>query len=156
MKIYELRRKQTLPIDIETAWSFFSDAKNLAIITPKSLDFQITNLETLPKDIYPGMIIQYTVTPMLGLKRKWVTEITHAEVGKYFVDEMRLGPYSLWHHEHHFYPEKDGVTVVDIVHYKLPFGILGRMIHYLYVKRKLDEIFAFREQALREILSYNP
>ncbi|MFM2212900.1 MAG: hypothetical protein RL427_163, partial [Bacteroidota bacterium] len=98
MKIYTLHTKQNLPISLEEAWAFLSDPKNLKTITPEYMGFK--TLSGDDRTMFPGQIIQYIVTPVLGIPMKWVTEITHVENLKYFVDEQRFGPYALWHHKH--------------------------------------------------------
>ena len=98
MKLYLLHTKQQLPISVDKAWDFLSDPKNLKTITPDYMGFHI--LSGADRKMYPGQIIQYIVTPVAGIKTKWVTEITHVEHKKYFVDEQRFGPYALWHHKH--------------------------------------------------------
>ncbi len=148
MKLYRLHTLQRLPITMDTAWAFFSSPKNLPLITPAWLDFQMTN--AVPEVMHAGAIITYTIRPMLGLKVRWATEITHAEAPRLFVDEQRFGPYRFWHHQHHFRPVAGGTEVEDLVHYALPFGPLGRLAHTLTVRRRLEAIFAFRRQALAE------
>ena len=149
MKIYRLNIEQKLPISLEESWKFFSSPKNLKIITPDYMGFDI--ISGGDSSMYPGQIIQYFVSPLFGLKTKWVTEITHVEEKKYFVDEQRFGPYSLWHHKHFFSKIDRGVKMIDIVDYKLPFGIIGRLAHPILVKPKLDEIFSYRKNKLIEI-----
>lgn len=100
------------------------------------------------RTIFPGQIIQYRVTPILGIPMKWVTEITHVQDRKYFVDEQRFGPYSLWHHKHFFKEIDGGVEMEDIVDYKVPMGILGQLVHPILVAPKLKEIFDFRRKKL--------
>lgn len=148
MKLYTLHRKQNLPITIDEAWSFFSDPKNLQIITPEYMNFK--TLSGDDRSIFAGQIIQYTVTPVFGIPMKWVTEITHVKDKEYFVDEQRFGPYSLWHHKHFLKAIPGGVAMEDIVDYKLPFGFLGQLFHPYLVKPKLEEIFAFRQKKLIE------
>ena len=139
MKIYRLHTTQNLPISINEAWNFLSDPVNLKTITPDYMGFEI--LSGAEKKMFPGQIIQYIVTPILGIPTKWVTEITHVKKGEYFVDEQRFGPYSLWHHKHFLKPIKNGVEMEDIIDYKIPFGLFGQMIHPILVKPKLNEIF---------------
>lgn len=103
------------------------------------------------RPMYPGQIIQYIVTPIFGIKTKWVTEITHVKEGLYFVDEQRFGPYSLWHHKHFFKEVGDGVEMEDIIHYKVPFGFFGQLLHPILVKPKLDEIFNYRKEKLKAL-----
>lgn len=149
MKLYRLHTLQNLPISIDKAWDFFSDPKNLQEITPPEMGFQ--TLSGDDRSIFPGQIIQYTVTPLLGIKMKWVTEITHVVPNHYFVDEQRFGPYALWHHKHFFREITGGVEMEDIVDYKLPMGILGQWAHPFLVKPKLDTIFEFRRKKLIEL-----
>lgn len=149
MKIYRLHKKQKLPITINEAWEFLSDPKNLKTITPDYMGFNI--ISGADKPMYAGQIIQYIVTPILRIKTKWVTEITHVHHKKYFVDEQRFGPYSLWHHKHFIHPVEGGVEMEDIIDYKIPLGFLGRLAHPFLVKPKLKEIFAYREKKLTEI-----
>lgn len=148
MKIHRLHTIQRLPVALDEAWAFFSSPKNLPLITPPWLDFRITN--DVPDAMYPGTIITYTIRPMLRVPVKWTTEITHADAPHYFVDEQRFGPYRLWHHQHHFRPVEDGTEVEDLVHYALPFGPLGALVHTLTIRNRLGEIFAFRRNALAD------
>lgn len=148
MKLYRLHTVQRLAVSMDEAWAFFSSPKNLPLITPPWLDFQMTN--AVPDVMHTGAIITYTIRPMLGLKVRWTTEITHADAPHLFVDEQRFGPYRLWHHQHHFRPVEGGTEVEDLVHYALPLGPLGRLAHALTVRQRLDAIFAFRRAALAE------
>lgn len=149
MKLYTLRSVQKLPISSQEAWDFLSDPKNLKTITPDYMGFEILSGGDRP--MFPGQIIQYIVTPVAGIKTKWVTEITHVKEGEYFVDEQRFGPYALWHHKHFIKPIPGGVEMEDIIDYKLPFGILGQMAHPILVKSKLKEIFDYRKHKLIEM-----
>lgn len=149
MKIYQLHKKQNLPVSVEKAWDFLADPKNLRTITPDYMGFNI--LKGAEREMYEGQMIQYLVTPILGIKTKWVTEITHMKKPDYFVDEQRFGPYSLWHHKHFLKEIDGGVEMKDIVDYKLPFGILGQAVHPIMVKPKLEEIFNYRFKKLEEL-----
>lgn len=149
MKIYTKRCLQKLPISLEEAWEFFSSPQNLKVITPDYMGFIIESGADRP--MYPGQIIQYTVSPVMGIKTKWVTEITHVVDKQYFVDEQRFGPYALWHHKHFFKEIPGGVEMEDIIDYKVPLGILGQLIHPLVVRPKLDDIFEFRRKKLNEL-----
>ena len=148
MKIYRLESKQNLPISKKEAWEFLSNPKNLKTITPEYMSFDI--LSGADRPMFAGQIIQYIVTPLLGIKNKWVTEITHVVDGEYFVDEQRFGPYALWHHKHFIKEIPGGVEMEDIIDYKVPMGILGQLVHPFIVKPKLDEIFEFRRKKLIE------
>ncbi len=149
MKIYRLHKKQNLPISVDRAWDFLSDPKNLKTITPDYMGFHI--LSGADRAMYAGQIIQYVVTPILGIKTKWVTEITHITNKQYFVDEQRFGPYALWHHKHFIKEIKGGVEMEDIVDYKVPFGFLGQWMHPILVEPKLNEIFNYRTKKLEAL-----
>ncbi len=149
MKIYTLHKKQRLPISVQQAWDFLSNPKNLKTITPDYMGFNI--LSGADRPMFAGQIIQYIVTPVLGIKTKWVTEISHVVDKKYFVDEQRFGPYALWHHKHFIKEVEGGVEMEDIIDYKLPFGILGQLVHPILVKPKLEEIFNYRSKKLEEL-----
>ena len=149
MKIYRLHTHQNLPISVDDAWDFLSDPANLKTITPDYMGFNI--LSGADRKMFPGQIIQYIVTPLAGIPTKWVTEITHVKVKEYFVDEQRFGPYALWHHKHFIKAIPGGVEMEDIIDYKLPMGILGKLAHPIVVKPKLKEIFDYRYQKLIEL-----
>ena len=149
MKIYRLHKKQNLPISLDQAWDFLSEPINLKTITPDYMSFNI--LSGADRPMFAGQIIQYIVTPVLGIKTKWVTEITHIVDKHYFDDEQRFGPYALWHHKHFVKEIEGGVEMEDIIDYKVPFGLLGQLVHPILVKPKLEEIFNYRTQKLEEL-----
>ncbi|MCG9790935.1 SRPBCC family protein [Flavobacterium algicola] len=151
MKLYKKESVQYVDATLEECWAFFSSPKNLQKITPDTMGFQITDYDG--KNMYAGQIIQYKVSPLLGIKLPWVTEITVVEDKSYFIDEQRFGPYALWHHKHFFEATAKGVKMTDVVHYGLPLGLLGRMMNTLMVKSKLNEIFAYREKAVNQIFN---
>lgn len=143
MSVHSLHSVQKLALSLDEAWDFFSRPDNLQAITPESLGFQIRS-RYHGKTMYAGQIIEYTVKPILGIPLYWMTEITHVSDKKYFVDEQRYGPYSMWHHQHHFKEIPGGVEMTDIVHYKIPFGFIGGIAHGLFVRSQLQTIFSFR------------
>lgn len=149
---YKLKRSQQLYQDIESVWDFFTSPDNLLRITPKDMNFRIL-YEIPDKEIYEGMIINYTVAPFLGIPLNWQTEITQVNYLKSFTDFQQKGPYKLWNHYHEFIPNNEGVLMVDTVEYELPFGVIGEMVHKLVVKKKLDQIFNYRYQVLEQLLN---
>ena len=142
-KVYNLHRTQIIPITLDKAWDFFSNPANLQAITPDNMGFKVTS-EYHGDKMYAGQLIEYIVKPVLGIPIYWMTEITHVVDKKYFVDEQRFGPYSLWHHQHHFKQTANGVKMTDIVHYKIPFWFLGDIANSLFVRKKLKSIFDYR------------
>ena len=150
MSIYQLKQEQKVPATIGEVWDFISSPRNLKRITPDYMGFEIIT-DDLPEKMYPGMIIAYKVSPVLGIKMTWVTEITHVEDKVYFVDEQRIGPYAVWHHEHKIEKIEGGVLMSDIVTYKPPFGILGQITNSLFIRKQIESIFTYRDKAVIDI-----
>ncbi len=142
-KTYALKFVQKIPCSLDDAWKFFSYPANLVKITPATLDFKVISKHH-GEEMYPGQIIEYKVKPLPGIPFYWMTEITHVKDKEFFVDEQRYGPYSLWHHQHLFKEIEGGVEMTDIVHYKIPFWILGDIANKLFVKEKLQTVFEYR------------
>ena len=149
--MYQLKRTQLIKSDLKTCWEFFSSPQNLKESTPPYMGFDIK--VSLPKEMYEGLMIAYTVRPLFSIPMTWITEIKTVKENQFFVDEQRKGPYTIWHHEHHFKETPEGVEMTDIVTYVLPLGFLGRLVHPFIVKPKLDEIFAYRFKRVEEIFN---
>jgi|TARA_B110000240_G_scaffold175072_1_gene202015 ligand-binding SRPBCC domain-containing protein len=148
--IYTLKSIVEMPISVSKAWIFFSSPENLAKITPPEMNFLITSGK--PKAAYTGQIISYKVNVIRGIQINWVTEITCVDFEKYFVDEQRFGPYKMWHHEHIFEKIDDNnCKIIDVVSYKLPFGIIGKWSHKLVVKKQLQSIFEYRTKIMKKL-----
>lgn len=147
--INKIYRSQVIPTSTHHIWQFISSPKNLATITPQGMGFIIVSDKV--EAMYSGQMIQYIVKPLFGIPMNWLTEITHVQEGKYFVDEQRVGPYKLWHHEHFIMPHPKGVEMVDIIHYQLPLGILGDLMNKIIVAKKLNYIFDYRHQKIEEL-----
>jgi ligand-binding SRPBCC domain-containing protein len=148
VRVYRLEARQAVPIDPDAAWDFFSTPVHLADLTPPDLGFRITIAP--PAAIYAGLFLHYQVSPLFGVRVRWVTEIAQADPPRRFVDAQRAGPYALWHHEHEFVPIDGGTEVRDLVHYALPFDPLSRPLHDLLVRPRLRDIFRFRREILRD------
>ncbi len=147
--IFQLKAELELPISKKEAWDFLSNPKNLKKITPPSMGFEITSPYTNEK-VYEGQIITYKVYPFKGIKSYWVTEITKVKENEYFIDEQRFGPYKMWHHEHFIEETKYGVIMKDLISYKIPFGLIGRLVNPIIVQKQLKKIFDYREEKLKE------
>ena len=179
MTVHSIRRIQTIPAPFDKVWSFFTDPAKLVLITPAYMQFKVLHPAEKPQ-VYAGQLIEYTLRPVLGIRLYWMTEITqvfprsgpgasvtpegspasgaNAEGANafsaeeaYFVDESRRGPYSLWHHQHHFRSVPGGIEMTDIVHYEIPFGPLGNLAHALFVRRQLHGVFDYRFAKVEEI-----
>ena len=149
MSLTQLFYEQKINTDLDNLWKFISSPKNLSKITPNYMDFKI--LSKVPNEMYEGLIISYTVKPILGIKMNWVTEITHIKDKKYFVDEQRKGPYKMWHHEHILIETDNGIIMKDIISYIPPFGVLGQILNVFFIKRQVEGIFKYRTEVLNKI-----
>ena len=151
MAVHTLETRQIIPATRERVWEFFSNPRNLARITPPGMGFSIEE-GGLPERVRPGLMITHRLTPLFGIPMTWLAEITQVVAGERFIDEQRVGPFAVWHHEHEFHDVGGGRTeMVDRVTYVLPLGPLGELVHPWLVKPQLDRIFVFREKAVREI-----
>jgi ligand-binding SRPBCC domain-containing protein len=140
---------QFVPASLDVVWDFFSSPANLSKITPPEMGFLITS--PAQPEMYAGMIITYKVSPALGIKLDWVTEITQINNRKFFIDEQRRGPYSIWHHEHHFKEVEGGVEMNDILYYAIPFGFIGKLANHIFVRNKVKQIFSFRKKRIEDL-----
>ncbi|MDM1297284.1 SRPBCC family protein [Empedobacter falsenii] len=149
---YRLYREQQLYCDIDTAWRFFSSPMNLSEITPKDMAFTVLS-EDQDQPIFEGMLIDYSVSPLLGIPLKWQTKIIQVDPQQSFTDFQQKGPYKCWKHFHEFIPNEKGILMKDTVEYELPFGVLGNVVHSLLVKKKLNRIFDYRHQVLKQLFN---
>ena len=149
MAVYQLYETQKIPASLDQVWDFIKSPKNLKEITPDYMGFEITSKYN--SDVmYEGMIISYKVSPLLGIKMTWVTEITKVKDKQFFIDEQRIGPYKMWHHEHRLKLIDGGVEMTDLISYALPMGPLGDIAHKIFVKRQLDGIFDYRKEVVEK------
>ena len=150
--MHQFKAEQFLKIEIREAWKFFSSPKNLALITPPDMGFKI--LTTLDSDeIYDGMIIDYNVKPIMGIPLHWQTQICLVKPNDYFTDIQKKGPYKIWEHTHFFKQVNGGVIMTDVVNYKLPLGLIGRLMNTLFIRKKIENIFSFRKKVLENMFN---
>jgi ligand-binding SRPBCC domain-containing protein len=148
-----LRRHQVVPGSVGEAFAFFESPKNLEMITPPWLRFEI--VETSDATMRVGTEISYRLR-WQGLPLHWRTRIAECEPGRMFADEMTRGPYARWYHRHFFTPVPGGVEVVDVVEYGLPFAWLGRWVHAALIRTQLEAIFDYRRGAVAGIFGSMP
>jgi len=147
--IHRLYSQQIVPASLDEVWTYFSTPQNLNEMTPNDMKFDI--VQGGEGKMFQGQIIEYRVQFMPFVKSLWLTEITHVKEGSYFVDEQRIGPYRLWHHEHSFEEVEGGTQIVDRVTYVMPFGFIGEIVHAVWVGGRLKGIFAFRKNKVKEL-----
>jgi len=149
--VYVLEQEQFVPQARHEVFAFFSDAYNLERLTPQFLNFKI--LAPAPTEMKPGAIIEYSLR-LYGVPLRWRTRIESYTPEESFVDTQERGPYALWHHTHTFEEVEGGTLMRDVVRYKIHFGILGRIAHFFFVKRALNQIFGFRRTAVDEVFGH--
>jgi len=153
MAVFQLKFEQLLSAGIDEVWDFISNPANLKKITPEYMGFNIQSGQ-IPDKMYEGQIIIYKVSPLLKIKTNWVTEITQVKEKEYFVDEQRVGPYSMWHHQHIIKQHGNQVLMKDIVSYQPPFAFLGSIANKLMIEKKLNEIFEYRKRVLEKLFQH--
>ncbi len=145
MKTFLFKTQQTLECPLTEVFAFFSDAHNLAVITPPWLRFEV--LTPAPIEMRPGTLIDYRLK-LRGIPLRWQSEITTWNPPHSFVDEQRRGPYRLWRHTHTFKNTNEGVVVGDSIEYAV-WG--NQLINQFFVRPDIAKIFAYRSEQLKEI-----
>jgi ligand-binding SRPBCC domain-containing protein len=143
MKVREFKTELWLPLPPEELFPFFADAGNLDAITPPWLKFRIVTPR--PIEMRPGTLVDYQLR-VRGLPMRWRTLIKEWQPPHRFVDEQLRGPYRQWIHTHTFEPHDGGTLAREVVHYAVPFDFI---VHALFVRRDIEKIFAFRQEALK-------
>ena len=149
--IYTFKNHQIIKSDFNTVWEFFNDPKHINVLTPPEMKF-LTLTKNLPKQIHENLEISYNVSPLFGIPLKWKTKITTVVPNESFIDIQIKGPYNMWHHLHTFEQVAEGVLMKDEVTYKMPLGIIGRLVHKILVKNKIEELFAYRTQQIKKCI----
>ena len=150
MAFFQFHSEQKINASIDEIWDFISSPTNLKEITPAYMGFDIISTKQPSKKMYEGMIIGYKISPFPGIKTTWITEITHIRDKEFFIDEQRMGPYIMWHHQHFIRPIENGVLMTDIVSYQPPFGVIGAIANKLMIQSKLKQIFDYRTAAFEK------
>jgi len=152
MEKYTLQYEQIGQAGLNQVWKFFSDPRNLPLITPPGMKFK-TLTSNLPDEIHDDLVIEYRVSPLMGYSTNWVSRIKKVKAPDFFIDEQQNGPYRLWIHEHRFKQVDGGILVSDKVTYALPVPFLGFLVNTFLIKPKLDSIFNFRRKKINELFN---
>ena len=147
--LHRIYRVQDVAAGLAEVWEYFSNPVNLNALTPENMDFEIVRNDF--ERMVQGQLIGYRVRFMPLLRSRWLTEIAHVREPEYFVDEQRLGPYTFWYHEHLFESIPGGTRITDRVTYELPFGLLGNLVHAVWVGPRLKSIFDYRQTIVKNL-----
>lgn len=137
---YKMVHEQVVPRPLQDVFAFFARPENLETITPDWLNFRIVSVS--PEPVRQGTVIRYKLR-IRGLPLRWTSEIQEWDPPHKFVDVQLSGPYKLWHHTHTFVAEGSHTRIRDEVLYELPLGLLGKVAHWLSVRRDVERIFRF-------------
>jgi hypothetical protein len=149
VRTHHFEREQLLARPLEEVFRFFSEASNLAQLTPPSMHFRVITAQ--PVEMHDGTLIEYRLR-VRGVPIRWVSRIEDWEEGRGFSDRQLKGPYRHWLHRHQFEATADGTRIIDRLEYALPFGVFG-LVALPLVRRDLDAIFAYRREALVRLLA---
>ncbi|HYQ78170.1 MAG TPA: SRPBCC family protein [Solirubrobacterales bacterium] len=150
-RIHIFERRQRVELPIHEAFAFYGDARNLELITPPWLGFEVTTPQPIEMGI--GTLIEYRLR-LHRVPVRWRTRITDWEPPHRFVDTQVRGPYSMWEHTHTFEADGPGATIIeDGVRYSIPFGPLGELANRLLVRRDLRKIFDYRRDAVAQAMN---
>mgnify|MGYP006138579493 CR=1 FL=1 len=150
---HKLVTEQWVPQPVDKVFEFFSDPKNLEILTPGFLHFKIVKASH-PK-AQEGTIVDYRLK-LHSIPLRWQSQITGWVPDKRFSDLQTRGPYTFWHHIHEFYESKGGTVIRDNVAYKLPGWVAGDILAHAYIKKDLEKIFIFRRQQIEKLFIQDP
>ena len=146
----ELEMEQWIPQPLDKTFSFFKKCENLEPLTPEYLNFRIVDKST--DTVREGTTIDYRLR-LHGVPFSWQSMITQWEPNRQFADIQTKGPYTYWHHKHEFENKNGGTLIKDHVTYKVPFGILGDLLAYNFIRKDLETIFLYRRSKIKELLA---
>jgi ligand-binding SRPBCC domain-containing protein len=150
MRTYILTQELFIRKPLPEVFSFFDRPENLAVLTPEKLDFKILTPAQIKMKV--SAIIDYTIK-IFGISFHRATLITTYEPPYCFIDEQLKGPFAYWHHQHTFSDYNGGTIMTDTVHYALPLGFLGRIAHWLFVKRQIKYLFDYRTKKVNDLFA---
>jgi NADH dehydrogenase len=150
MSIHTLRTRQHLDRPLSEVFAFFATPENLAQLTPDALDFQ---LHSTDREMRVGLVVEYRIRPALKIPVKWTSLISDYAPDSHFTDVQVRGPYRRWRHLHRFSADGEGTVVTDEVTYELPFGPIGDLVHRVWVRPRLEQIFAYRGALMDRLLA---
>jgi hypothetical protein len=145
--MYRLQRRQLVGGDLPQVFGFFKSPHNLELMTPPWLGFRV--LDATDREVREGTRISYRLR-LHGIPVRWESRITEYVENEMFADEQIVGPYRHWYHQHLFRAVQGGVVMEDDVEYGMPFGVLGRLTHAVFVRRQLEQIFDYRVRVIGE------
>jgi ligand-binding SRPBCC domain-containing protein len=152
---YQLKTSQTVQLRRDQAFAFFQDPRNLSEITPDWLHFRMLDYDA-GAEVFEGAEYDYSMKWLPWLWRtRWRSRIIRYGPPETFTDTQLKGPYRSWEHLHLFEEIPKGTRMEDIVTYRLPFGLIGELVHRAIIRAQLEDIFSYRAIRISEWASGN-
>ena len=148
--MYILKDELFIKKPLNDVFSFFNTPKNLATITPSFMNFTLLTPE--PITMKEGAIFDYSIR-IFGAHVRWQSLISDYKPPYSFTDIQLRGPYDYWHHQHIFTEKDSGVLITDIVHMRMPLGVLGTIGYHLVAKHLNHAMFSHRKTIVRDFFS---
>ncbi len=86
----------------------------------------------------------------LGKVRVLKVKISSMIAHQSFTDELVNGDFKEMKHEHHFKPIKNGTLMIDLFSFESPYGSIGKLANYIFLKRYLRKLLETRNLAIKE------
>ena len=141
---FTLFSRVEIPSPRDVVFDFFSNPKNLELMTPSFLNFKIIDMPTLP--LCENSLITYKLK-IRGIPLNWKTLISEWEPPNLFEDIQLKGPYKKWVHQHRFFESGNNTIMEDSLTYRV-FG--GSIINKLFVEKDVLNIFTHRAEFLTD------
>lgn len=161
--------EQLLPQPIEDVFAFFADPANLPALMPLWQQARIERADIVPAPRSPisspttaastgtRLTLSFRPFPHAPFRIRWEAQIVEFAMNSLFRDRQVRGPFASWDHSHRLRAIDrqgfDATLVVDHVEYELPFGWLGRLAHRLFLRRQIEDTFAFRQAKVAAIFA---
>ena len=91
-----------------------------------------------------------------GMRQRLTVKVIEFDRPRRFVDAMTEGRFKSFVHIHEFESSGGGTLIKDTVIWESPFGILGRIVDKLLLKRHLTQLVSTRNAKLKEIAELPP
>ncbi len=91
-----------------------------------------------------------------GFKQRLTVRVTEFERPTLFVDEMTEGNFRSFKHIHEFVTVRSGTLMRDRLIWTSPFGVVGRIVDELLLKRHLRDLVSKRNLRLKELAEQRP
>ena len=170
---HRIRFEQWVPAPIEQVFLFFADPENLPRIMPPHTGTELVRLKLVPpsgiaeerttvtdRSLLAGagseIVTSFRLIPFLPLRARWTASIIEFEWNHHFADVQKQGPFKSFIHCHELKSETreqvNGTVVRDVIDYEVGFGWLGNLADKLFISRRLQHTFEYRQQALEKLL----